>query len=562
MPVEIPPSGNFDYIVCGGGTSGCVVASRLSEDPDVTVLLVEAGADSKGMENVDLIGAYGKLLDGVPTDWNIVGEPNPGLDGRCVKASRGKFLGGCSGCNETFHTKDWFDANVPSHGYEGPVHTEPMDLAPISELVLESMQSKGLKLCPDLFTTGESPNACGHAVRTRHKGLRSSATGYLREERPNLTILTNTLVDKVILEAEHGSSDLVAKAVQVLDSSGTTVEIRVNREIIVSGGTYCSPAILMRSGIGAKTELEPLGIKCQVDLPGVGKNLMDHPIVFTFYEATTPNLTLDTHFSSPTSFAETYRQWKDERSGALSHIPFGAMAFARLDSRLSNSTIWTHAPRPSPHLDPMSLNLLSQPSIEFFSLECYGGPKQYTDFPLPHQHCFGIVTELFGARSRGTVKLKSRNPLENPVVDHNYLNDAHGLDLEVLSEAVAFANEIITESEPTRNVLKGAWPSGTRQGWKHRDDWKDYVKRNATTCYHPSGTLKMGASSSSSSSSQSDPLSVLDNRLRVKGVKALRVADCSVMPNLPQAHTQMPAYGIGEKAADLIKQDRAGGRMN
>lgn len=187
-----------------------------------------------------------------------------------------------------------------------------------------------------------------------------------------------------------------------------------------------------------------------------------------------------------------------------------------------------------------------QPNVEYFTTECYGGPKQYADFPTDHKHCFSIICELFSPRSKGTVKLQSKSPADNPVVDHNYLADP--LDVTVLSEACAFGNEIVTKGKGTKSILKGSWPETlTHHTYTHRDEWKDFVKQNATTCYHPGGTAKMG--------NDDDPFAVLDARLRVRGVKGLRVADCSIMPALNQGHTQMPAYAIGEKAAELMRED-------
>jgi choline dehydrogenase-like flavoprotein len=206
-----------------------------------------------------------------------------------------------------------------------------------------------------------------------------------------------------------------------------------------------------------------------------------------------------------------------------------------------------------------------QPNIEFFNTECYGGPKQFEQFPDGETtHAFSLIAELFAPKSRGSVTLKSANPQDNPVVDHNYLSDE--LDVLVLSEACTFANEIITQGKATKDIVEGSWPRDlTHHTYTKREDWVPFVKENATTCmflffrsiipsafltnsilgYHPGGTCKMGLAS--------DPLAVLDHELRVRGVKGLRVADTSIMPLLNQGHTQMPAYAIGEKAADLIR---------
>lgn len=571
--INLEPEGSqYDYIVCGGGTSGAVLAARLAEDPNNSVLVIEAGQHNSLLENTIMVGGWSQNFD-TEADWNITTEPNPGANGRQVKVSRGKFLGGSSGVNgtlcirgtpqdyddwnmpgwsgqevfgymkkaENFHGKKWFKEDTKAHGHDGLLDIEPHDPAPITNMILDSMQSQGLGLQPDMFTTGDNPHGCGHVPRTVYHGDRTTSANYFVNKGPNLAIKTETIVDKVIVEGQ--GSDLKATAVQVVEKDGSVRKIEAKKEIIVSGGAYCSPTILLRSGLGPKSELATHGIECKVDLPGVGKNLMDHLIVFIFYLTTKPNITNDYLLYKPNALGEAYRQWKEEKRGPLSTFPFGAFAFARLDERLANEPAWKNAPRKEGR-DPMGLTP-SQPNIEFFSTECYGGPKQYADFPDgENTHAFSLIAELFGPKSRGSVTLKSADPKDNPVVDHNYL--AEELDVLVLSEACKFANEIITEGKGTKEIVDGSWPKGsTHHSHKTREEWVPFVKENATTCYHPAGTCKMGQ--------PDDPMAVLDHELRVRGVKGLRVADTSVMPLLNQGHTQMPAYAIGEKAADLIK---------
>ncbi|PYH83980.1 alcohol oxidase [Aspergillus uvarum CBS 121591] len=563
----------YDYVICGGGTSGCVIAGRLAENPQIRILVIEAGQHNKDLESVHMAGAWSTNFD-KETDWNIVTRPMSGVDNRQVKLSRGRFLGGSSGCNgtlcirgckqdyddwgldgwsgqeffqymrkaETFHSKPWFKANHEYHGHSGPLHVEPHDLAPISNLIMDSFVSQGLPLDHDMFTTGETPHGCGHVPRTVHKGIRTTSgdfitNGYLRS---NVTVMTETTVDKVLLG--QTSEGLKAEGVVVITSDGPK-SIYAKREIIISGGAYCSPAILMRSGIGPKEELGKHDIECKVDLPGVGQNLLDHMIVFIFYETEKPGLTNDYLVHHRDSFEKSYALWKEKKEGFLSTFPFGCFAFARLEDRLKDEPLWRDAPR-EPGRDPMGLTP-KQPNIEFFTTECYGGPKQYDQFPIDHKHAFSIIAELFSPRSRGSVTLSSKDPLENPVVDCNYLSDP--LDLLVLTEACRFANEIITKGAGTKDIVKGSWPPNlTHHTYTKREEWIPYVKEHGTTCYHAAGTCAMGK--------DGDPNAVLDHKLRVRGVSGLRVADCSVMPTLHGGHTQMPAYGIGEKCADLIKE--------
>lgn len=202
-------------------------------------------------------------------------------------------------------------------------------------------------------------------------------------------------------------------------------------------------------------------------------------IVFIFYETDKPGLTTDHLVYHGDSFFKSYQLWKDENKGFLSTFPFGAFAFARLDERLSDSELWNSAPREQGR-DPMGLTP-AQPNIEFFTTECYGGPKQYVDFPTDGKYAFSIIAELFAPRSRGQVTLKNADPTSAPEVDCGYLTDP--LDVEVLAEACRFGNEIITQGKGTKDIVKGSWPTeALHHNFSSRQDWVPFVKENATTC--------------------------------------------------------------------------------
>ncbi|EZF10055.1 hypothetical protein H112_08593 [Trichophyton rubrum D6] len=499
----------YDYIICGGGTSGCVVAARLAEDPNLRILVLEAGPDSADLENVHMVGGWLNNFDS-ETDWNIITNPMPGVDGREIKLSRGRFLGGCSGCNgtlcirgckqdyddwglegwsgeeffkcmskaETYHPKPWLESAAGVHGTSGPIHTEPHDLAPISKRILDSFVSKGIPYKGDLFSTGEVSHGCGHVVRTVHKGLRSTAADYLTKDnrKDNVTILCNTSVDKVIIEPREGCLKATGVAtISTVDKTHRTFQ--ATREVIISGGAYCSPAILLRSGIGPKEELNQHGIPCKINLSGVGKNLMDHLIVAIFYE-TEEGLTNDNLVYHKGAFEKSYSEWKESKSGFLSSFPFGAFAFARVDDLLADVPAWKNAPHEEGK-DPMGL-APCQPNIELFNTECYGGPKHYNTFPT-NSHTFSFIAELFGPRSRGSVTLKSTDPLDPPAVDCNYLDDP--LDMLVITEACRLGNEILTEGLGTKDIIKGSWPPELKHHtFKTRDEWIPYVKEHGTTC--------------------------------------------------------------------------------
>lgn len=255
-----------------------------------------------------MVGGWSQNFD-KETDWNVVSDPGDGIDGRQVKLSRGKFLGGSSGCNgtlcirgsrqdyddwgmegwggeeffnymkkaEKFKPKSWFKEDQDAHGRDGELGIEPHDPAPITERILTSMQDKGLALDPDMFSHGRNPHGCGHAPRTVTDGLRTTGADFVSKQnaRDNITIITNCHVDKIIL-AKNDQGEMQATGVNAILEDGTTLVAQARREIIVSGGAYCSPNILNRSGIGGKDDLAKHGIETLVDLPGVGQNLMDH----------------------------------------------------------------------------------------------------------------------------------------------------------------------------------------------------------------------------------------------------------------------------------------------
>jgi choline dehydrogenase-like flavoprotein len=532
-----------------------VIAGRLAENTNTRILLVEAGPHNKDLENVHMVGGWSKNFDS-ETDWNLVTPEIKGIDNRRVKLSRGKFLGGSSGVNgtlcirgtrqdyddwdlpgwsgdemfkymsksETFHNKPWFKVDEKAHGYDGPLHIEPHDLAPISNLLLDSFQSQGLPLVPDMFSTGETANGCGHAPRTHHLGIRTTGADFVTKgyHRDNIDITVETNVDKINFD-----DDMRAVSVDLIDKQGNKRTVSATKEIIVSGGAYCSPAILLRSGIGPKEELEKLGIKCLIDSPGVGKNLLDHLIVFAFYETEKEGLTNDHLVYHGDGLMNSFKLYQEKKTGVLSTFPFGAFAFARLDDRLKDEPLWKNAQREQGR-DPMGLTP-SQPNVEYFTTELYGGPKQYDQFPIDKKHAFSMITELFSPRSKGTVTLASIDPLENPIIDHNYLSDP--LDMLVLSEGCRLGNEVVMKGAGTKDIVKGSWPSDlTHHAYTDRKSWEPYVRQQATTCYHAAGTCKMGK--------DTDKMAVLDAELKVRGAKGLRVADASIMPTLHGGHTR------------------------
>lgn len=322
-PSRVSEEKTYDYVICGGGTSGCVLAGRLAEDASLSILLVEAGADNADLESTHMAGGWANLF-GTDGDWCIKNEPLKHANNRQVDLFRGRFLGGSSGCNECLTIRgtkqDFDDWDIP--GWSG---NEIFDYMKKSE----TFHNK------DWFK----------AARHEH-----------------ITILTQTVADKVIIEKEGGI--LRATGAELVARDGSRSIVNASREVVISGGAYCTPTKLLRSGLGGKAELAEYGIDCRVDLPGVGKNLMDHSLSFMFYEVNDPALTLDHLVYEEGSFASTYKLWKDEKKGMLSIFPFGIFAWLRLDERLKGNRLWEGAKaKAASGRDAMGLTL-KQPHIE------------------------------------------------------------------------------------------------------------------------------------------------------------------------------------------------------
>lgn len=441
--------------------------------------------------------------------------------------------------SECFHSDSAFAVDHSAHGSDGPIHTTFHPLAEISKAVLKSFTSQGYNQDDDMFSTGTRWHGVGHSLRTVYNGTRVTGASYLKPSRSNLTVRTNTQVARVVIDPS-----LRATGIEIASTTNTRITLRSRREVILCLGTYGTPQTLLLSGIGPKEELHEANVSSIIDLPGVGKNLEDHLTVFIFYEAR-QGYTQCHEMHPQSAFEASREQWRKDRSGILAGAHFGVFAFTRLDERLQKHTPWRDAWRPDSKRDPMGL-LPNQPHVEFFNTERYMAPKQYNNPPPPGRSAFALIVELFSARSRGYVKLRSSDPLAKPIVQHNYLADP--LDLLVYAEACAHGAEIMKSGDSTKDIVLGAWPpEDPHFEFTTTEQWAEYIKENATTCYHPGGTCKMGP--------ECDPGAVVDERLRVRGVEGLRVADCSVMPRLNNGHTQAIAYAIGEKCADMIKED-------
>jgi choline dehydrogenase len=517
-----------DYVIVGGGTAGCVLASRLTEDGRMNVLLLEAGA-ARSPKEVGIPAAWPKLLRSAQ-DWGFRSEAQPHLGGRRLLVPRGKTLGGCSATNVQMylrgHRADYdawarlgnagwaYDDVLPyfrrsehnsrgasaHHGVGGPLAVSDLrDPNPLTAAFVRACMETGIPENPD--PNGAELDGAAQVQVTQRAGRRCSAANAFRSparRRPNLEVVTDAHATRIRFDGRR------ATGVEYL-CAGRRATAAAAREVLVAAGTIASPQLLMLSGVGPAAELRRHGIAIVHDAPGVGRDLVDHPLVCMHTCCTRP-VTL----ASAETLANVLRYFLLHR-GPLTSNGAEAAAFVR-----------TRADLPAPDLEIPFAAVLYAREWE----------------TPPREHGFTIGAVALQPRSRGTVRLGSPDPLAPPLIDPRLVSDP--ADLELLVYGVRLARRILA-APALREWSGGELTPGVSA--TSDDALRDFVRANVHTIYHPVGTCRMGT----------DAGAVVDSALRVHGVDGLRVVDASVMPTIPRGHTLAATVMIGEKAADLVR---------
>ena len=533
---------NFDYIVVGGGSGGCVLAARLSEDADVSVALIEAGPADKSVF-IHCPAGLAVLAKTHAANWNFSTVPQQGLGGRVGWSPRGKVLGGSSSVNAMVYTRGhradydhWAEQGNPGwsydevlpyfrraehnerirdeyHGNDGPLNV--MDLRSpnrsMQEAFINAGREAGYRVTDDF--NGAEQEGIGPYQVTHKNGERfSAAKAYLTPnlDRKNLTIFTEAHTTRILFEGKRATGIEFRQG-------GELKQVGANREVLMAAGALQTPQLLMLSGVGDARELGAMGIGIVHDLPGVGRNFHDHVDVVQVVNAPTLAETFGVSFGGVARIARAIGEWRRNRSGMLTTNFAEAGGFIKSQS--------------SEAIPDLQLHFVIAKLVDHGRTTVFG-------------HGYSAHVCLLRPLSRGTVRLASRDPFAAPLIDPNFFADPD--DMQRMIRGFRVMREILQQPALTK---LGGHEHPRSAGARSDAEIEQFVRAYADTIYHPVGTCRMG----------SGALDVVGPDLRIHGLEGIRVVDASIMPRIVGGNTNAPTIMVAEKASDMIKAARLSG---